>query len=442
MAVEEKPMMDVPLRTAQGVSRFFLFEALRTGYDELQIQHGEVQSARDKAEGLLVKENSKDFQSLLQDILKSCAKSLQTHASIVEAIAETLSAEADESLDDGGVKASNKYSLLVGQIKDAAAGIEQLRNINVKKEKSSTPPSESDAAPEVQSTKKPNTREPEEPIPRKKAKTKHASNTSAPVTEAPSSDSVDEKAMKGRGKKLGKPPKPSEGNKTPSSRASPELGSPSSNTPSSTEKTEQRTKDPGFTAAAPPETPVPAAANRRASIEDITSEVDARLAAKELKRARKKESKKRKRDSLASEIFSPDPKATPEHSAPLPPKKRIRVDTAKSDSKGKRQNVDDVPGGMCKGKAKKQKTETAKKMNVKVDPEELPDAEGFSKANVEPLMNNLNEGKPPGHLNHSEKKANKAKRRRSSNLTETSTPAATQGAVPEANNRKKRRVGF
>jgi hypothetical protein len=56
---------------------------------------------------------------------------LQTHASILEAIAETLSAEADESLDDGGVKAFNKYSLLVGQIKDAAAGVEQLRHLNV-----------------------------------------------------------------------------------------------------------------------------------------------------------------------------------------------------------------------------------------------------------------------------------------------------------------------
>ncbi|THX31803.1 hypothetical protein D6C76_10199 [Aureobasidium pullulans] len=432
MAAEEKPKMDVPLRTAQGVSRFFLFEALRTGYDELQTQHGEVQSARDKAEGLLVKENPKDFQSLLQD----------THASIVEAIAETLSAEADESLDDGGVKTSNKYSLLVGQIKDAAAGVDQLRNINVKKEKSTTPPSESDAAPEVQSTKKPNAREPEEPTPRKKAKTKHASNTSAPVTEAPSSDSTDEKTMKGKGKKLGKPPKSSKGNKAPSSKASPELGSPSSNTPSSIGKTEQRNKGSVPFTAAPPETPIPVAANRSNSVEDITSEVDARLAAKELKRARKKESKKRKRDSLASEIFSPDPKATPEHSAPLPAKKKIRVDTAKSDSKGKRQNVDDVPGGMSKGKAKKQKTETAKRMNVKVDPEELPDAEGYSKASVELLISNLNEGKPPGQPNDSEKKANKAKRRRSSNLTETSTPAATQGAAPEASNRKKRRVGF
>ncbi|CAD0055120.1 unnamed protein product [Aureobasidium pullulans] len=421
--------MDVPLRTAQGVSRFFLFEALRTGYDELQTQHGEVQSARDKAEGLLVKENPKDFQSLLQDILKSCAKSLQTHASIVEAIAETLSAEADESLDDGGVKTSNKYSLLVGQIKDAAAGVEQLRNINVKKEKSPTPPSENDAAPEVQSTKKPNARDPEEPTPRKKAKTKHASNTSAPVTEAPLSDSIDETTMKGKGKKLGKPPKPSKANKTPSSRVSPESGSPSSNTPGSTEKAEQQT-------------PVPATANRRNSVEDITSEVDARLAAKELKRARKKESKKRKRDSLASEIFSPDPKATPEQSAALPPKKKIRVDTAKSDSKGKRQNVDDVPGGTSKGKAKKQKTETAKKMNVKFDPEELLDAGDYSKADVELLMSNLNEGKPPGQLSDSEKKANKAKRRRSSNLTETSTPTATQEAAPEANHRKKRRTGF
>jgi hypothetical protein len=65
---------------------------------------------------------------------------LQTHASIVEAIAETLSAEADESLDDGGVKASNKYSLLVGQIKDAAAGVDQLRNINVSHQYSSILP--------------------------------------------------------------------------------------------------------------------------------------------------------------------------------------------------------------------------------------------------------------------------------------------------------------
>jgi len=56
---------------------------------------------------------------------------LQIHASIVEAIAETLSADADECLDDGGVKASRKYSLLVGQIKDAAAGVEQLRDLNV-----------------------------------------------------------------------------------------------------------------------------------------------------------------------------------------------------------------------------------------------------------------------------------------------------------------------
>ncbi|THZ97027.1 hypothetical protein D6C83_09132 [Aureobasidium pullulans] len=274
------------------------------------------------------------------------------------------------------------------------------------------------------------------------AKTKHASNTSAPVTEAPPSDSTDEKTMKGKGKKLGKPPKPSKANKTPSSRVSPESCSPSSNTPSSTEKTEQCTRNSVPSTAAPPETPVPVAASRRNSVEDITLEVDARLAAKELKRARKKESKKRKRDSLASEIFSPDPKATPEHSAPLPPKKKIRVDTAKSDSKGKRQNVDDVPGGMSKGKAKKQKTETAKKMNVKVEPEEVPDAEGYSKASVELLMSNLNEDKPPGQLNDPEKTANKAKRRRSSNLTETSTPAATQEAAPEANNRKKRRVGF
>jgi len=68
MAVEEKPTMEVPLRTAQGVSRFFLFEALRTGCDEFQTQHGQLQSARDRAEGMLAKERHDNFGSLLQDV--------------------------------------------------------------------------------------------------------------------------------------------------------------------------------------------------------------------------------------------------------------------------------------------------------------------------------------------------------------------------------------
>jgi hypothetical protein len=63
-------------------------------------------------------------------ILESCAKSLQTHAAIVQAVAETLRGDVDE-FDENGQERMNKFALLVGQIKDAAAGIEQLKDTNV-----------------------------------------------------------------------------------------------------------------------------------------------------------------------------------------------------------------------------------------------------------------------------------------------------------------------
>jgi hypothetical protein len=129
--------------------------------------------------------------------------------------------------------------------------------------------------------------------------------------------------------------------------------------------------------------------------------VDARLAAKELKRAKKKEAKKRKRDSVASDIFSPEPKAEPAHTMPLPARKKARIDKDDGDAKAKRQNLDDAQES--KVKIKKQKTgDPAKK----------------EEENVE---------------------ANKAKRRRSSNMGVADAPPA----APQANNRnKKRKVGF
>jgi hypothetical protein len=63
-------------------------------------------------------------------VLSSCAKSLQTHAAIVEAVAETVRGDIEESDDNGG-ETLNKFALLVAQIKDAAAGVEQLRDVNV-----------------------------------------------------------------------------------------------------------------------------------------------------------------------------------------------------------------------------------------------------------------------------------------------------------------------
>jgi hypothetical protein len=66
-------------------------------------------------------------------VLSSCAKSLQTHAAIVEAVAETMRGDVDESDGNGG-KTLNKFALLVAQIKDAAAGVEQLRDVNVSRQ--------------------------------------------------------------------------------------------------------------------------------------------------------------------------------------------------------------------------------------------------------------------------------------------------------------------
>jgi hypothetical protein len=352
-------------------------------------------------------------------------KSLQTHASIVEAVAETMNDNFEQSNKSDG-KEANKYKLLVDQIKDAAIGVEQLRSLNVsflhlfcfpktlvivsslgpfitdtslqaKKDKSPPLPTESDfdSEPEVQSSKKPKTGKPEETTlsDKKKPKSEHTSNTAVPVTGTPSSDALDEKPMKGKGKKLGKPPKPSKISNA-SSRTSDSISEsiPELRTDTNTPKADNDH---------PPTTPRPGSTQQSfIDEEDINAEVEARLAAKELKRAKKKQAKKRKRDSVASDIFSPDPKAEPEHRAILPAKKKARVDKMDIDNaKGKRQNVDDAFDG--KAKAKKQKIGAEK-----------------DETTVE---------------------ANKAKRRRSSNVSLTETAAA-----PEVNNRKskKRRVGF
>jgi len=55
---------------------------------------------------------------------------LQAHAAIVEAVAETLRSNADDH-DGSDRNKTNKFALLVAQIKDAAAGVEQLRAVNV-----------------------------------------------------------------------------------------------------------------------------------------------------------------------------------------------------------------------------------------------------------------------------------------------------------------------
>jgi hypothetical protein len=245
----------------------------------------------------------------------------------------------------------------------------------IEKEESPPLPTESDfdSEPEVQSSKQPKTKEHKEStLPnKKKTKTRHASNTSASVTETPLPGLADEKPMKGKGKKLSKPSESSNSSKTSRQDLPPA-------TPESAPKQQSFVDE-----------------------DDINAEVDARLAAKELKRARKKESKKRKRDSVASDIFSPEPKVEPANAIPPPAKKKARVDKVDAGVKGKRQNVDDAPG--VKSKAKKQKTNDAAEKEEK---------------SVE---------------------ANKAKRRRSSNTGVIDAPAA----APQTNNRnKKRKVGF
>ncbi|KAG9966362.1 hypothetical protein KCU61_g1195, partial [Aureobasidium melanogenum] len=397
MAGNSNSTTEIPFRAADGVSRFSLFEALRTGCEKIGSASEQLESARDKAEKMLVKEAPIEYESLLQDILESCVKSLQTHASIVEAVAETMNGNVEQPHESDGKK-SNKYRLLVDQIKDAATGVEQLKSVNAKKDGSPPLSTESDfdSEPEVQSSKKPKTGKPEDTTlsDKRKTKSEHTSNTSASVTETPSSGSQDEKPMKGKGKKLGKPPKPSKISNT-SSRTSDSIS----------EATSELRTDPDTLKADKdhaPTTPKPSSTEQSfIDEEDINAEVEARLAAKELKRAKKKQAKKRKRDSVASDIFSPDPKAEPEHRAILPAKKKARIDKMDiDDAKGKRQNVDDdAIGG--KAKAKKQKT-GAEKEEMTIE-------------------------------------ANKAKRRRSSNVSITETVAA-----PETDNRKskKRRMGL
>lgn len=240
---------------------------------------------------------------------------------------------------------------------------------------------------------------------KKKTKTKHASNTSAPITENASPEVLDDKTMKGKGKKLSKPSKMSasnapEGAEEPvKMKAAKVKHSPQSSEPTPEAKLDTPMVDNDF----PPKTPEPVSAQRNFFVDDddINAEVDARLAAKEAKRAKKKEAKKRKRDSVASDIFSPDPKAEPAHITPLPAKKKARVDKDDGDVKGKRQIVDNTPSS--KVKTKKSKTDdTTEKAEKTVE-------------------------------------ANKAKRRRSSNTIAADAPTA----VPQTSHRnKKRKVGF
>ncbi|KAI5200857.1 hypothetical protein AUEXF2481DRAFT_471905 [Aureobasidium subglaciale EXF-2481] len=440
MAEQKTSTKDMPFRAAEGVSRFFLIEALRTGCEDLTEQSKHLGSARDKAKTILDDKSPAVLEALLQDVLNACAKSLQAHAEIVEAVAETIAVNSDkDSVDE--TKVSNKYALLVGQIKDAAIGVEKLGAANVKRESPPLPTeSDFDSEPEVKSSKKPHVHEPKQSTPLKR-KAKHISNTSATVKDAPSSDSVDEKPMKGKGKKLSKLSKLSKSSKALEENITPPPENETPATPSaskhsaqssSAQDSEVNTQDDND--GIPPSTPKPDLL-RRESVEDISSEVNARLAAKERKRASKKAAKKRKRDSVASEIFSPDPKAEPEYKAPLPPKKKSRVDKIDGDSKGKRQNVDDAPGS----KAKKQKHKSTTDDDSTVRSAEAKQ-ESESEV-VEPSM-----GKARAYhaekLSAAQEKANKSKRRRSSNGADVQTPAAVPDAFHETNTRKKRRVGF
>jgi hypothetical protein len=68
MAGKDSPTMDIPLRAAKGVSRFFLFEALRTGCDEIDTTSAQLGSARDRTETTLTEESTVGFESLIQDV--------------------------------------------------------------------------------------------------------------------------------------------------------------------------------------------------------------------------------------------------------------------------------------------------------------------------------------------------------------------------------------
>jgi hypothetical protein len=68
MAAKDIPTTEIPLRAAKGVSRFFLFDALRTGCDEIDTTSSHLGSARDKAEKILAKESPDEFEALIQDV--------------------------------------------------------------------------------------------------------------------------------------------------------------------------------------------------------------------------------------------------------------------------------------------------------------------------------------------------------------------------------------
>ena len=68
MAETDGPKMDIPLRAAKGVSQFFLYEALRTGCDELDNTSSQLGTARVKAEKILAKESPVEFESLIHDV--------------------------------------------------------------------------------------------------------------------------------------------------------------------------------------------------------------------------------------------------------------------------------------------------------------------------------------------------------------------------------------
>jgi hypothetical protein len=68
MAAKDIPTTEIPLRAAKGVSRFFLFDALRTGCDEIDTSSSQLGSARDKAEKILAQESPVEFESLIRDV--------------------------------------------------------------------------------------------------------------------------------------------------------------------------------------------------------------------------------------------------------------------------------------------------------------------------------------------------------------------------------------
>jgi hypothetical protein len=68
MAAKDNSTTEIPLRAAKGVSRFFLFDALRTGCEEIDTTSSHLGSARDKAEKILAEESAIEFESLIRDV--------------------------------------------------------------------------------------------------------------------------------------------------------------------------------------------------------------------------------------------------------------------------------------------------------------------------------------------------------------------------------------